>query len=339
LGFSPNRPGSTPDPNRDRSPLRVLFFEDCSEDIELSLRILRSSGFHVKWDTAVTAKEIIDRVRAAPYDVILSDYRMPCVTGMDVFELLQSERIDTPFILVTGSLGDEMAVECLKRGVADYVLKDRLARLPMAVSRARIADRLRVERARAEEALRASEAGYRSLIQSAPCGILRLSAADGRLLEANTALAGMLGYDSLADLLAGSLAGGIALGPESLLRLTSSCGEFGHVVECDVRWKRNDGAQLLIRLAGRLLRDDRGAPACLEMIAENVTERQLAQKRIEQLNRLYSVLSRAGQTIVRVRESHALFQEICRIIVEEGGFEMAWVGLLNPDTGEVTPRA
>jgi CheY-like chemotaxis protein len=124
-----NRPGSTPDPNRDRSPLRVLFFEDCSEDIELSLRILRSSGFHVKWDTAVTAKEIIDRVRAAPYDVILSDYRMPCVTGMDVFELLQSERIDTPFILVTGSLGDGMAVECLKRGVADYVLKDRLARL------------------------------------------------------------------------------------------------------------------------------------------------------------------------------------------------------------------
>src|ERR1035441_10313145 len=317
-----------------KSPLRVLFFEDCAEDIELSLRALGSAGYEVEWDVAVTPEEVIHRVRTAPYDVILSDYLMPRVTGMEVFELMRAEGMDTPFILVTGSLGEEMAVECLKQGVADYVLKDSLARLPAAVRRAREEECRKAEGARAQEALRVSEASYRSLIRSAPCGILRVGASDGRLLDANAALGGMLGYDSPADLLKGSGAGGIALVPHVLSLLTAEGSDDGRVV--DVRWKRKDGAPLLIRLAGRLLHDEHGAPLCLEMIAENVTERSLAQQRIEQLNRLYSVVVHADQAIVRIREKSALFQEICRIIVEDGGFEMAWLGLVEPGTDAVT---
>jgi PAS domain S-box-containing protein len=325
--------------NTQKSQLRVLFFEDCGEDIELSLRVLQSAGFEVKWDVAVTPAEVTARVQTAPYDVILADYRMPRATGMDVFELMKSEGIGTPFILVTGSVGEEMAVECVKQGVADYVLKDRLARLPLAIDRARKEQRLRAERARAEDALRVSEASYRSLIQSAPCGILRLSAADGRLLDANTALAGMLGYDSAADLLKVSAEGGIALAPAVLSSLMAECGQARLVIETEVGWKCKEGAELLVRLAGRVVSDDCGAPICLEMIAENVTERRLAQRRVQQLNRLYSVLSHAGQAIVCTRERSALFREICRVVVEEGGFQMAWLGMLDPDTGVVTPCA
>ncbi len=322
-----------------KSPLRVLFFENCVEDIELSLRTLRSSGFEVTWDAAITPDEVVERVSAERYDVILADYRMPGATGKDVFDLIKSKGIETPFILVTGSLGEETAVECLKQGVADFVLKDRMARLPVAVRRAREEECLRAQRARAEEALRASEASYRSLIQSAPCGILRLSAADGRLLDANPALAGLLGYGSPADLLQASAGAGIALGPEVLAYLTEGAGDAGRVVECEVQWKREDGAQLLIRLAGRLLRDDHGAPTWLEMIAENITEIHSAQERIGQLNRLYSVLVHTSETTMRTRETSVLFREVCRIIVEEGGFQMAWLGLVDPDTGLVTPRA
>jgi PAS domain S-box-containing protein len=316
----------------------VLFFEDCSEDIELALRALQSGGFDVKWDAAVTPDQVLEHARHAQYDVVLSDYRMPVATGMDIFESLRSEGIGTPFILVTGAMGEEKAIECLKRGVADYVLKDRLTRLPFAVARARKEERLEEERRSAEERLRSSEASYRSLIQSAPCGILRLSAVDGRLLDANAALAGMLGYDSPADLLECGAAGGVALDP-GFVSLLPAGGAAGGMVECEVKWKRKDGACLLIRLAGRLLRDERGAPNCLEMIAENTTERHAAQHRIEQLNRLYSVLIHANQAIARTRESSALFLEICRIIVQEGGFQMAWVGLLDAGTGIVAPCA
>jgi len=249
---------------------------------------------------------------------------------MDIFELLRSEGIEIPFILVTGSLGDENAVECLKQGVADYVLKDRLARLPVAIRRALKEEQLRVERLREEDALRSSEASYRSLTQSAPCGILRLNAADGRLLDANAALADMLGYESPATLLKSSMEGEIAVAPEVLSHLIQ-LGEHGPAVECEVQWNRNDGEPILIRLAGRLLCDDLGAPNCLEMIAENVTERRAAQERIRQLNRLYSVLIHSGETIVRTRERSSLLPELCRIIVEDGGFQMAWFGLLEPD--------
>ena len=130
-----------------KSILRVLFFEDHSADVELSLWTHNSAGFEVTADVAVSVNAVLERVSAIEYDVILSDYRMPDATGLDLFRALKAEGASVPFILVTGSLGDETAVECLKEGVADYVLKDRLARLPMAVRRALDERRLREERA------------------------------------------------------------------------------------------------------------------------------------------------------------------------------------------------
>src|SRR5579863_2463321 len=192
------KPSPASESETTRTPLRVLFFEDDAEDVELSLRALKSSEFEVTSDVAVTPEEFLEQVRTCPYDVILSDFRMPRATGMDIFELVKKEGLNIPFILVTGSLGDEKAVECLKEGVADYVIKDRLARLPVAVRRALEEQRLRAERAEAEDALRRSETSYRSLVQSAPCGILVMSAGDGRLLEANNAFSEMLGYASPA---------------------------------------------------------------------------------------------------------------------------------------------
>ena len=333
------RPWPKREPKPGRTPLRVLFFEDDAEDIELSLRALRSAEFHVTSEVAVTLEEFRERLRSASYDVILSDYRMPGVTGMDIFELVKNEGLDIPFILVTGALGDEKAVECLKEGVADYVIKDRLARLPVAVRRALEDQRLRLERSHAEENLRRSEASYRSLIQSAPCGILRLSATDGRLLEVNTALCEMLGYTSPSELIRSSAAGGIALDPERLKHLVEGPAHNRQLIKCTIEWTRKDGARIIIGLSGRLLLDQSGVPACLEMIAENLTDRRHAQERISQLNRLYAVLSHAGRAIVRIRTKNELFQEICRIVVEEGRFKMAWVGLVETDTGVVAPAA
>ena len=316
----------------------MLIYEDCVWDIELALRTLRSSGFDVKSDVVVTAEEVVNRALTGSFDIILSDFRMPDATGMDAFLALRSAGITTPFILLTGAVGEEIAVECLKQGVADYVLKDRISRLPIAIRRARERERNRLERARAEESLRISEASYRSLIRSAPCGVLRLSAMDGRLLDANVALASMLGYDTAADLVKASAAGGIGLSPDVLSQLTAGVGP-GHCIDCEVQWKSIDGTELLFKLSGHLLRENSDVPSCLEMIAENITERRIARKRIEQLNRLNSVLIHSGQAIVRTRKDEALFEVICRIIVEEGGFQMAWMGMVEGETLVAVPLA
>src|SRR6266849_1500107 len=120
-----------------RRSLRVLFVEDMPTDVKLCLRELTKAGFEVTEDVVQTPEEFLERIRAIPYDIILSDQRLPKWTGTEALECVQQEGIDIPFILVTGTtLGEEAAVECIKKGASDYVLKDRLARLPVAISQA-----------------------------------------------------------------------------------------------------------------------------------------------------------------------------------------------------------
>lgn len=149
-----------PDRGGERGPrvhLHLLVFEDQEEDVELSLYTLRAAGFEVTADVVMTLEDFEKRLGAGSYDIILSDYTLPHATGMDAFEIAQKLGSDIPFILVTGFLGDEKAVECLKQGVSDYVLKDRLARLPSAIRRTLREKSLQWERGLAEEALRHSE--------------------------------------------------------------------------------------------------------------------------------------------------------------------------------------
>jgi signal transduction histidine kinase len=138
-------------------PLRVLIFEDQPADAELSLHSLHAAGLAAEADIAMNLESLDRQLREQTYDVILADYGMPDATGMDAFAVTQQRAPNTPFLLVTGSLGDEKAVECLKQGVSDYVLKDHIVRLPTAVQRALQERRLREEHARAEQALLRSE--------------------------------------------------------------------------------------------------------------------------------------------------------------------------------------
>ncbi len=134
--------------------LRVLLVEDNQSDAELTLHALRNgSGFSVSADVTQTAEEFTRQVRTNRYDIVLADYNLPQWTGMDALRVLRSEDLDIPLILVTGSLGEERAVECLKQGVTDYVLKDRLTRLPASVRRALEETRLRQEHAESEKEL------------------------------------------------------------------------------------------------------------------------------------------------------------------------------------------
>jgi two-component system, cell cycle sensor histidine kinase and response regulator CckA len=117
-------------------PLRVLLLEDDKSDAQLTIHALRplASGAHV--DLAVTRKEFAELLAGHEYDIVLADYGLPNWTGMEALRELRRLGFDTPLIVVTGELGDERAVECVKAGAADYVLKGNLARLPIAVDRA-----------------------------------------------------------------------------------------------------------------------------------------------------------------------------------------------------------
>jgi signal transduction histidine kinase len=133
--------------------LRVLLVEDNPADVELELLTLRKNGFDVSGDVAQTAEEFTARIRTSRYDLILADYNLPQWRGTDALDILCRENLDVPLILVTGYLGEERAIDYIKQGATDCVLKDHLARLPTSVRRAQEEKRLRDQRRQAEEEL------------------------------------------------------------------------------------------------------------------------------------------------------------------------------------------
>jgi signal transduction histidine kinase len=133
--------------------LRVLFVEDEPCDVELVLRSLHDSGLQPGWEVAQNADEFTTALRKNSYDVILADYKLPQWNGMECVEILRREGLDVPVIVVSGSLGEQTAVECIKQGAADYVLKDKLARLPESIRRAIREKQLREEHNQAQTAL------------------------------------------------------------------------------------------------------------------------------------------------------------------------------------------
>ncbi len=135
-------------------PLRVLAIENNPADVELSVAELTRAGYHVQVDTVDNPDQFTALLVAGRYDIVLADYRLPDWTGMDFLPVLKARAPDLPMIMVTGTLGEERAVECVKQGIADYVLKQNLARLPMAVRRALEERKANAERSRNEDLIR-----------------------------------------------------------------------------------------------------------------------------------------------------------------------------------------
>jgi hypothetical protein len=146
-------------------PVRVLIVEDDPADADLMIRELKRGGFAPDWVRVQTESEYLAQLDRDP-EVILSDSNLPLFDGFEALDLLQKRALDIPFILVSGRMGEDLAVEAMKRGASDYLLKDRLARLGEAVRRAIDLRRLRAERIWAIGALRQSEERYRLISEA-----------------------------------------------------------------------------------------------------------------------------------------------------------------------------
>ena len=120
----------------EKIPLRVLCLEDSPGAVEIIRDLLTEAGYDLSMDCAAKKKEFTTLLRSHRYDVILSDFNLP---GFNAFGALKSSIDicpDVPFICVSGSIGEETAIDLIKQGAVDYVMKDRMARLPLAIQRA-----------------------------------------------------------------------------------------------------------------------------------------------------------------------------------------------------------
>jgi PAS domain S-box-containing protein len=173
-------------------PINVLLLEDRETDAEMMIRELQRAGFSPKWKRVQTEPDFLTEIKNLP-DVILSDYSMPNVCGLRAAELLQQSGLNIPFILISGTVGEDIAVEAMQHGATDYLLKDRLGRLGIAVERALEQTRLRGERDQAEEALFKAGALQRAIFNSVNFSSIATDA-NGVIQIFNVGAERMLGY-------------------------------------------------------------------------------------------------------------------------------------------------
>ncbi len=257
------------------SPVRVLLLEPRGPDAELCMRALQDAKIEVQADQVQTPEEFTEMLKRNTYDIILADYRLPNWTGMDALKLLQESGQDIPMVLVTGTMGEEAAVDCIKQGFTDYVLKDRMRRLPVAVQRALEEKALRDERGRTEQALRDSEVSFRMLFAANPLPMWVYDAGTWQFLQVNDAAVAQYGY-SREEFLQKRITD---IAPaEEIPRLLEFLQEKPPLVLFNGQWRHRlqDGRIIDVEVASHALQYASREAALV--IAQDITERKRAEE-------------------------------------------------------------
>jgi PAS domain S-box-containing protein len=273
-------------------PLKVLIAEDNLADCELTIRELRRAGFGPQWQRVDTEKAFSDLLDAS-LDLVLSDYHMPQFTGLRALELVKQSGFDVPFILISGTIGEDVAVQAMRNGASDYLMKDRLTRLGAAVNNALAERKQRRERRASAEALRVTSAQLRQVLEHSPA-VLYVSKVDGGTTVPRLVTEGvvtLLGF-SVAE--ASSYEWWLGqLHPDDRERAVASRTE-ALVAGASVtayRMRRKDGTYCWIEDTRRLIRDASGKPIEMIGVWTDVTERKRAEV----------ILRQASGNVVRVR--------------------------------------
>jgi PAS domain S-box-containing protein len=284
----------------------VLIVEDREADAALMVRELERHGFALDWSRVETEADYLASLDLPP-DLILADYSLPAFDALRALAILRERGQDTPLIVVTGSISEEVAVECIKGGAADYLLKDRLARLGPAVEQALEQLRLREERAQVMAALRESEERYRALFErSMDC--VYLHDFEGRMLDANPAALALFGYgaDEIKSHSFASL-----LRPDQIplaLEGAKEVRQEGHLVRPREYWvRRKDGREVLLETQAAAIFSE-GVPVAVQGIARDITERRRTERRLREHLAFLQALIDAMPFPVFVKDASGRFQ-------------------------------
>ncbi len=183
-----------PTPELNRRRLFLLLVEDNQDDAALLERHLRRSGFDLHTARVETAAEMQAVLAGGPPDLVIADYNLPNFSGPEALHLARGSGYDLPFIMMSGAISEETAVESMRAGAQDYVTKQNLARLIPVVERELREAAARRSRVAAERALAVSESRFHHLIDAMPMGLL-ISESSGLLIYANAAAERLLGFE------------------------------------------------------------------------------------------------------------------------------------------------
>jgi two-component system sensor histidine kinase UhpB len=266
-------------------PLRVLLVEDYEDDALLLLRELRRGGYDPVYERVDTEEAMEAALEEREWDLVIADHSMPAFSSSAALELLRGKGFtDLPFIIVSGQIGEQVAVEAMKAGAQDYLMKDNLARLNTAIERELREAEVHRERRRAEEERLLAEEKYRSIFENAVEGIFQ-STFDGRFVTANPALARMYGYDSPEDLFenVSNIAEQLYIDPERRAEFNRLMRRDGFVLGFEVQMRRKDEGTMWASATARAIRDAEGRIVGYEGTVEDISVRKQAEQALREI--------------------------------------------------------
>jgi hypothetical protein len=273
--------------------LRVLLVEDRDSDAELAVRELKRADLDCETRRVDTEDAFRLELGGFAPDIVLADYSVPGFGGMPALAILQRSAPLIPLIIVTGSLDEETAAECIKAGAADYVLKTHLARLGPAVRGALALRRSRAEKVAAETALRTSEQRFRALVEHS-WDAVALFGPDGTILYGSPATTRLLGYD-LTEFVGRNAVELIHPDDRDALvtRLGESVAQPRRRVDIAARVRHRDGSWRHLEGIFTNLLDDPSVGAIVNNYRD-VTERRSLEEQVIQAQKMEAVGRLAG---------------------------------------------
>jgi PAS domain S-box-containing protein len=298
------------------SPIRILYLEDDPRDAELLHATLESEGVSCDITRVESEPEFVTSLRRGGFDLILADYTLPSFDGISALKISKQIRPDAPFLFVSGTLGEEVAIEALKMGATDYVFKTRLSRILPSVQRALREAEERLQRQRVEEALRTSEQSFRLIFDTLP-GLIAVQTAAGELELVNGKLLEYFGK-TLEELKAWTT--NDTVHPDDLPRVIAAWKrsvETGDPYDDEHRIRHADGAYRWFHVRGLPLRDVEGRIVRWYELFTDIDDRKKAEEKLRRSEAYLAEaqrLSHTGSFGWQVSSGDIYFsEETCRI--------------------------
>lgn len=257
-------------------PIRMLLVEDSPDDAELLLWQLEKGGMKIECERVDTPADMSSALDNGDWDVIVSDYIMPCFSGLSALQLLTEKGLDIPFIIVSGKVGEDTAVEAMKAGAHDYILKGNLARLVPAIQRELEESETRRQRNLAEKELRT----LKHAIETIPIGVT-ISDITGKIIFTNKAEAEIHGYS--LDELIGKDVKIFSYSDQSRVASREALKEFTSLRRETVNVRKN-GERFPAYLISSIVQDQSGEPVAVVTVCEDITDRKKAEERLRYMS-------------------------------------------------------
>lgn len=290
---------------------RILILEDTPTDAELTQRELRKAGISFTARCVKTKEDFLTELDDFEPDIILSDYGLPQFNGLEALRLVHELEIDAPFILITGSLPEEVAVECMKEGADDYILKTSLKRLPSAVLNALKKKEVERQRGTAVAALRRSEELYRLLAENTGDMICMLDV-EGKFVYASPSSRDLLGYqpEELLGQPYSSLLHPDDKEAEAKRFSDSLKSKTGYMAE--FRCQHRNGEWVIFETKSNWIFDWKGRPSRAVFVSRDISIRKRAEQELRESEGRYRELVENANDIIYIHDLTGRFTSLNR---------------------------